>query len=80
VQRYLREYGTRKCEANAVVTTPDAARDLVREAIELIVGDALTRFAEKRRVVEARYAELLEQTKLSGLLTHVVESDDEEDN
>jgi hypothetical protein len=80
VQRYLREYGPRKCEANAVVTTPDAARDLVREAIESIVGDALPRFAEKRRLVEARYAELLEQTKLSRLLTHVVESDDEEDN
>lgn len=79
VQAYLRTIGERKCEANAIVTTPDEARELVRGAIEDIVGAARERFAEKRRVVEARYAELLEQTKLSGALTKVIESADEED-
>jgi hypothetical protein len=34
VQDYLRQYGARKVEANALVTCPDAARDLCRQAIE----------------------------------------------
>ncbi|CAG4900280.1 hypothetical protein [Paraburkholderia saeva] len=33
VQDYLRRYGARKVEANALVTQPDAARKLCREAI-----------------------------------------------
>jgi hypothetical protein len=79
VQEYLRRIGARKCEANAIVTTPDAARGLVRDAIEAIVGDARGRFAEKRETIKARYAELLAETHLSATLTGVVESDDEAD-
>jgi hypothetical protein len=33
VQDYIRQYGERKVEANALVTRPDAGRDLCREAI-----------------------------------------------
>lgn len=80
VKQYLRQFGARKCEANAVVTTPDAARDLCRTAIHHVIGDARPRFAEKRAAVEARYAELLEQTKLSKAITKVIESGDEEDD
>lgn len=80
VQQYLRRFGPRKCEANAIVTTPDAARELVRDAIEEIVGpDALDRFAEKRRIVSERYEALLESTGLKGTLATVFESEDEED-
>jgi hypothetical protein len=79
VQDYLHTIGERKCEANAIVTTPDAARQLVRDAIESIVGDAAERFAEKRETIKARYAELLAETHLSATLTGVVESDDEAD-
>lgn len=80
VQQYLRNYGPRKCEANAIVTTPDAARELVREAIEDIVGyTALERFEEKRRLVRERYEELLQTTGLSAALDNVVNSEDEDD-
>lgn len=80
VQDYLRDIGERKCEANAIVTTPDAARQLVREAIEEIVGDeALDRFEAKREEVERRYAELLEKTGLKNPLRAVIRSADEGD-
>lgn len=78
VQTYLKKFGPRKCEANAIVTTPDEARELVRDAIEDIVGDARERFAEKRRIVKERYAELLKETGLLKPLRTVIESDDEE--
>lgn len=81
VKRYLAEIGPRKCEANAIVTTPDAARDLCREAIEFIVGqDAQERFADKRRRVRERYEELLAATGLAKAITKVIKSKDEEDD
>jgi hypothetical protein len=79
VQEYLRRIGARKCEANAIVTTPGAARELVRDAIEAIVGDARERFAEKRLHVEKRYAELLAETKLINVIQRVITSEDEAD-
>jgi hypothetical protein len=33
VQNYIRRYGVRKCEANALVVRPDEGRELLREAI-----------------------------------------------
>jgi hypothetical protein len=78
VQQYLHTIGERKCEANAIVTTPDDARQLVRDAIESIIGDARARFAEKRRIVRERYAELLEETGLTAPLKTVIESEEEE--
>lgn len=81
LQDYLQSYGVRKCEANAVVTTPDAARDLCRDAIENIVGeDARERFADKRRRVRERYEELLAATGLAKTITKVIKSEDEEDD
>lgn len=60
---YIREYGERKCEANALVVVPDAARSLCTEAIEKYYGnDILGRFAQKeeeiRGKVEARLKEI----------------------
>ncbi len=78
VQQYLHTIGERKCEANAIVTTPNDARQLVRDAIESNIGDARNRFAEKRRIVRERYAELLEETGLREPIRAVIESDDEE--
>lgn len=78
VQRYLREIGPRKCEANAIVTTPNEARDLCREAIENIVGyEARDRFAEKTAEVKKRYAELLKKSKLAAPIQKVIDSKDE---
>lgn len=78
VQNYLREIGPRKCEANAIVTTPDEARNLCRTAIEDIVGiEARDRFAEKRADVKLRYEALLKKTKLAGPIQKVIDSEDE---
>jgi hypothetical protein len=73
VQNYLRTIGPRKCEANAIVTTPDVARQLCRDAIENIVGaGARGRFAAKRATVKAEYEKLLEKTKLSKVIKKVL--------
>lgn len=65
VQEYLYTVGERKCEANAIVTMPDAARELVREAIEKYVGpDARDRFEEKRQAVRDEFDKFLEETEL----------------
>lgn len=78
VQSYLKEIGARKCEANAIVTTPDEARDLCREAIEYIVGyEARERFAAKTAEVKKKYELLLKKSKLAAPIQKVIDSKDE---
>jgi hypothetical protein len=65
VQAYLKKIGIRKCEANAIVTTPDKARSLVRDEIERWLGnDAKDRFRAKRNKAIDEYAQLLEDSNL----------------
>jgi hypothetical protein len=62
VQDYLQKYGARKCESNVMITTPAIARQLLRIAIEKYLGvDAVTRFQEKRQVIQDLYQSELEQ-------------------
>lgn len=69
VQDYLRKVGRRKCEANAIVTKPDAARRLCRAEIEKWLGpDARDRFQQKREDIEARYEDELDKTGLAKLI------------
>lgn len=82
VQNYLSEIGPRKCEANAIVTTPQAAQSLVTNAIEDIVGpDALDRFKVKTDKVEERWEELLLEHGLTApmikCLDHEIDEDEE---
>ena len=80
VQHYLRTVGPRKCEANAIVTTPDIARMLCRDAIEHVVGKkALSRFKAKRKDVRARYEQLLDESGLSEPIQDIIDSEDEDD-
>ena len=66
VQAYLKKIGVRKCEANAIVTTPDKAVELVRNEIERWLGkDARDRFKKKRDKAIEEYNELLEESNLS---------------
>ena len=55
LQKYLKTVGVRKCEANALVTAPEAGRELCEEVILSYLGsEAEARFAEcKREVVQA---------------------------
>ena len=65
VQQYLKKVGARKCEANAIVTIPDVARDLIDESITNILGnDAISRFAKKRQEAREEYRGYLESTNL----------------
>lgn len=78
VQEYLREVGERKCEANAIVTTPDKAKDLIVEEIERWLGDdALKRFQKKRDKVQADYLQALEDTGLAEPIRKFLGEDDE---
>jgi hypothetical protein len=53
VQSYLRSFGARKVEANALVVRPDAGRDLCRQAILRYVPDGAIQ-AHKGRLHSAR--------------------------
>ena len=65
VQEYLKDIGERKCEANAIVTTPEKAKSLMVKEIEKWLGkDALDRFQAKKDIVEEEYQEVLEKTGL----------------
>lgn len=73
LQDYISKYGVRKCEANAVVTTPATAIRLVRDEIEKWLGpEATERFASKRFAVEVEYQDLLDETRLREPLERVI--------
>jgi hypothetical protein len=66
VQDYLKSYGARKVEANALLKNPEKARELCRQAIlEYVPEDAVTRYerklAGKRRKMRMYLRQLLER-------------------
>jgi hypothetical protein len=68
VQNYLKRYGARKVEANALVKRPKQGRDLCREAIlKYIDFDAVTAFEEameqQRQEVAALVARLMKEAE-----------------
>lgn len=78
LQSYIKKFGVRKCEANAIVTTPDKAEDLVRDEIEKWLGaGAKERFAAKRFAVQVEYEELLDETSLRGPIEQILGEDRE---
>ena len=73
LQDYLKSIGERKCEANAIVTTPDKARNLIDDSITKYLGDdALGRFNLKTQAVKAEYAGLLEKTGLKSIIEDLI--------
>lgn len=69
LQNYLSEIGERKCEANAIVTTPYKAKQFIRERIESYLGeDASNRFGEKRKLVKEKYERILSETGLKPII------------
>jgi hypothetical protein len=66
VQSYLAQYGVRKVEANALVTRPDAGRQLCRDAIlKYIDTDMVDEYdqhiEEQRDIVQSRIVELMQE-------------------
>lgn len=79
VQEYLKKYGVRKCEANALVVRPEQGRELCRQAIEKYVGDgALDRFEQKRQAIRDEMAEFREKVGLDTAVEDALELIDEE--
>lgn len=73
VQEYLETIGERKCEANAIVIMPDAARDLVRGAIEKYLGpDAKDRFAAKMQAIRDEFENFLDETELNDTISNAL--------
>lgn len=71
VQNYIAQFGVRKCEANAIVTTPQAGRNLFRTEIQSFLGtNALERFENKKADIKSQFEALLAD---SGLLEPIQE-------
>jgi hypothetical protein len=80
VQDYLKKYGVRKCEANALVIKPDEGRALCRQAIEGYLGDgAEARFREKREKVKQILEEFRERTGLNESIREAITLIEEEE-
>lgn len=69
VQEYIKKIGVRKCEANSIVTQPQNARNLCRQAIEKYLGkDALARFRAKRQAVRSEFDNFLDRDDGEGAI------------
>ena len=74
VQDYINEFGIRKCEANAIITMPKVARDLVNDSIIKFLGDdAPDRFEKKRQAVRDEFEKFMNDTGLDATIDEVLE-------
>ena len=74
VQDYIQEFGAKKCEANAIVTIPDAARNFVDEIIRGYIGDdAKERFKDKYRKVVTEVEEFRDKTGMTETLQNALD-------
>jgi hypothetical protein len=84
VQNWLKTIGERKCESNAMITTPVVARQLLRDAVEKYLGtDAVARFQAKRQEIQDLYQTELEQlgvVEIDALEEAISQLDDEIEN
>jgi hypothetical protein len=73
VQEYLKTIGERKCEANAIVTMPNEARELVENSIIKYLGDnALNRFEAKRQAVRNELQDFFNETGLEESINNAL--------
>jgi len=74
VQNYLRDVGERKCEANAIVTIPDIARELCTNVIEIYLGrGALDRFEAKRQRIRDELSDFREETDIGDPINRAID-------
>lgn len=74
VQKYLRDYGARKCEANSLIPMPRVAREFVKDVIVGYLGDdALDRFDAKSEAVTKEIEEYQEETGIADAVQEIVE-------
>lgn len=83
VQDYIKKYGVRKCEANAILIAKEEGRKLCRDAIEKYIGhDSLVRFEERRQEIRNIVNEFFGRTGLDKTLRKGIDiiNKDEKDN
>lgn len=79
VQDYIKKYGVRKCEANAIVPKPQIAKQLVNNAITKYLGEnAQQRFKEKLNEVKATINDFRERIGLNKSLQAALDAIDNE--
>ncbi len=80
VQEYLKKYGARKVEANALIKIPKHAERLCKAAIEKHIGKgALKRFAETRKEIVDEIEMFRERTGLTEAIEQALKLIDEEE-
>jgi hypothetical protein len=78
VQEYIKKFGIKKCEANAIIPIPEEAKNLVESSIISFVGEnALDRFAEKRQNIKEQMDEVRIKTGLSRSIAKAIKLIDE---
>ena len=74
VQDYIKEFGIRKCEANAIVVIPKIAREFVNDKIKEYLGeDAEKRFLAKRQKIRDEVQKFRKKTGLDKSLNKALE-------
>jgi len=71
-QDYLKKYGVRKCEANALVVNPAEAMRMCRRTIEKYLVGAKERFQERRNEVVKIVEEFREKTGLDKAIEKAI--------
>jgi hypothetical protein len=66
VQSYIKKFGIRKCEANALVVCPEASRDLCRQAILKYVSQSAIEKYRRRLAAEQRKVQRAVKRLLNG--------------
>ena len=75
VQEYIKRFGVRKCEANAIMKKPKEAEELCRGAIEGYLGEGVrARFWAKRDKVHQELERLREKTGLKEAVAEALEA------
>jgi len=79
LQDYIKKYGKRKCEANALVVRPEQGRELCKDTIiEYLGEDALRRFQRKRNKILKQLEDFREKTKLDATIKKAIKIIDKE--
>jgi hypothetical protein len=74
VQDYIKKYGVRKCEANALITRPKQGRELCRQAINKYIDDSIFEDqAERRQESEDEVRKIIKEKLAEGYLDDLFE-------
>lgn len=75
MQEYLKEFGVRKCEANAIIVIPEVARDYIRDIIEGWIGtDALDRFKQRKSDIKVEMDGIRDSIGLQDIINKTVKA------